>query len=35
VISSRLEGSVDVQHDIEELDTKLATLKEKMKTMLK
>jgi DNA-binding response OmpR family regulator len=35
VISNRLEGSVDVQHDIEELDTKLATLKEKMKTMMK
>jgi FixJ family two-component response regulator len=35
VISSRLEGTIDVQHDIEELDTKLDTLKEKMKTMLK
>lgn len=35
VISSRLEGSIDVQHDIEELDAKLTILKEKMKTMMK
>jgi FixJ family two-component response regulator len=34
-ISSRLEGTIDVQHDIEELDTKLAILKEKMKTMMR
>jgi hypothetical protein len=34
-ISSRLEGTIDVQHDIEELDAKLVILKEKMKTMMK
>jgi DNA-binding response OmpR family regulator len=34
-ISSRLEGTIDVQHDIEELDAKLAILREKMKTMMK
>ena len=34
-ISSRLEGTIDVQHDIEELDAKLVVLKEKMKTMMK
>ena len=34
-ISSRLEGTIDFQRDIEELDSKLAILKEKMKTMMK
>jgi FixJ family two-component response regulator len=34
-LSSRLEGTIDVQHDIEELDAKLVILKEKMKTMMK
>jgi DNA-binding response OmpR family regulator len=34
-ISSRLEGTIDVQHDIEELEAKMIILKEKMKTMMK
>jgi FixJ family two-component response regulator len=34
-ISSRLEGTIDVQHDVEELDAKLAILKEKMQTVMK
>lgn len=35
IISKRLEGSLNVQHDIDELDDKLATLKEKMRAMVK
>jgi len=34
-ISSRLEGTIDVQHDIEELDAKLVVLREKMNSMMK
>ena len=34
-ISSRLEGTIDFQRDIEELDSKFVALKEKMKSMMK
>jgi DNA-binding response OmpR family regulator len=35
IISGRLEGTIGVQQDVEELDAKLIILKERMKTMLK
>jgi DNA-binding response OmpR family regulator len=34
IISSRLEGTIDVQQDVEELDVKLTILKKRMKSIL-